>query len=63
MGWEELEDHPDALDTLREQVGGWGLDADDTEAVVGSLDVDGSATAYLFRCLGCGTHLAYADME
>lgn len=62
-GWEDLEDHADALESLRTQVAGWGLGADDVDAVVGSLDVDGSATAYLFRCLHCGTHLAYADME
>lgn len=62
-GWEELEDHPDALGALRVQIAGWGMDADETEMLVGSLDVDGSATAYLFRCLHCGTHLAYADLE
>lgn len=63
VGWEDLEDHPDAVAALREEVSGWGLDADDVDAVVGSLDVDGAATAYLFRCLHCGAHLAYADME
>jgi uncharacterized protein CbrC (UPF0167 family) len=62
-GWEELEAHPDAEATVRADVAGWGLEPDDIDALVGSLDVDGSATAYLFRCLHCGAHLAYADVD
>ncbi|MCU1389823.1 MAG: hypothetical protein JWL72_3161, partial [Ilumatobacteraceae bacterium] len=54
VGYRELEQIPDALNTLLD-------DDDQTEAFVRSLDVDGDATAYLFRCLACGTHLAYAD--
>jgi len=61
-GWEELEDHPDALAMVVEQVAGWGLDPEDAMAVAGSLDVDDAATAYLFECRHCGAHLAYADM-
>jgi uncharacterized protein CbrC (UPF0167 family) len=30
---------------------------------VRSLRADGDATGYLFRCLHCGTHLAYTDMS
>ena len=62
-GWEELEAHPDAVASVRADVAGWGLETDDIDALVGSLDVDGSATAYLFRCLHCDTHLAYADVD
>ena len=62
-GWDELEAHPDAVAAVRADVAGWGLEPDDIDALVGSLDVDGSATAYLFRCLHCDTHLAYADVD
>ena len=61
VGWPELADLSDAIATLRTQAAGWGLAGDDIEAFVGSLDVDGASTAYLFQCLHCGTHLAYAD--
>jgi len=63
VGWDELSEHPDAAQAVREQVAGWGMDADDVEAFVGSLDVDGASTAYLFRCLHCQVHLAYADAD
>ncbi len=63
VGWEELEAYPDALGCVTTQINGWGLDHEDASALVGSLDVDGSATAYLFRCLHCSTYLAYADLE
>jgi uncharacterized protein CbrC (UPF0167 family) len=63
IGWEQLVQHPDARAAVEHQVSGWGLDADDVEAFVGSLDPDGASTAYLFRCLTCGTHLAYADAD
>lgn len=63
VGWESLEEHPDALAAVRSQVAGWGLEPVDVDALVGSLDVDGSATAYLFRCRHCATHLAYADLD
>ena len=61
--WEELDSLPDAVASIQAQVSSWGLDPDEVDALVGSLDVDGSPTAYLFRCLHCGTHLAYADMD
>ena len=63
VGRADLDDHPDALGALRAQVRGWGLDDDEAEAFTDALDVDGSPTAYLFRCLHCGTHVAYADSE
>lgn len=62
-GWETLEEHPGALANVREQVSGWGFEPDEVDAVVASLDVDGSATAYLFRCRHCEIYLAYADIE
>lgn len=63
VGWEELAERPDAVEDLRVQVTGWGLEADDVEALIGSIDVDGSSTAYLFRCRHCDRHLAYVDLE
>lgn len=63
VGWEGLEDLPDAIESLRSDLARSALAADDIEAVIGSLDIDGSATGYLFRCLHCQTHLAYADLD
>lgn len=63
VGWDELSEHPDAVAAVLLQVTGWGLAGEDAEAFVGSLDTDGASTAYLFRCLHCGAHLAYADAD
>lgn len=63
VGWDDLAPHPEAVAAVLVQVAGWGLDGEDAEAFVGSLDADGASTAYLFRCLHCGTHLAYADAD
>lgn len=63
VGWLELRDHPDALDAIRDQVRDWGWPDEQVEVFVEALDADGSPTAYLFRCLTCGQHLAYADMD
>ncbi len=62
-GWPQLADLPDALNSLRTQATMWGFTGEDTDAFLGSLDVDGASTAYLFRCLHCSTHLAYADLD
>ena len=62
-GWLELRQHPDALDAVREQVRSWGWPDDQTDVFLEALDVDGSPTAYLFRCRTCHTHVAYADMD
>ncbi|WP_078869341.1 CbrC family protein [Streptomyces sp. NRRL B-1347] len=40
---------------------GWGWPSEQVEHFLGSLDKDGEATAYLFRCRVCAAHLAYAD--
>ncbi len=63
VGWDTLADHPDAAEAVRTQVAGWGLQGSDIDAFVGSLDEDGASTGYLFRCLHCGVHLAYADTD
>lgn len=62
-GWEELAPHPDAVASLRGDAERWGFTGDDADAFVGSLDVDGASTAYLFRCLYCEAHLAYVDLD
>lgn len=38
-----------------------GLTPQAVEAAVADLHPDGNVTAYLFRCVYCGTHLAYWD--
>ena len=63
VGWDELSAHPEAVAAVLLQVAGSGIAGEDAEAFVGSLDVDGASTAYLFRCLHCGAHLAYADAD
>lgn len=52
---------PDALDALRNEYRGYDWPADKIEEFILTLDRNGLATAYLFRCLSCGVHLAYAD--
>lgn len=46
---------------LRREASGWGRPSVQVEHFLGSLDKDGEATAYLFRCRVCATHLAYSD--
>jgi uncharacterized protein CbrC (UPF0167 family) len=60
-GRAELESHADALDMLRHEHDAYGWSAEEVEDHVAALDRDGQPTAYLFRCLHCGTHLAYSD--
>ncbi len=62
-GWEVLEELPTVVEQLRAEAERSGMDPDLAAAFVGSLDPDGAATAYLFRCLHCGDHLAYADAD
>lgn len=61
VGLAELAAHPDALETVRQEVNGWGWPSDQVEQFLGSLDRD-DQPAYLFRCRRCGTHLAYSDV-
>lgn len=62
VGWEEVKSYPDAVETLRVEVAGWGFPSELVDDVLFDLDVDGEPTAYLFACLRCGRHLAYADI-
>ena len=60
VGRKELEPYPDAVEAIRQQYAHvWP--PDEIESHLDSLHMDGAATAYLFRCLHCGTHLAYSD--
>ncbi|HUQ63903.1 MAG TPA: CbrC family protein [Acidimicrobiales bacterium] len=63
VGRRELDDYPDALAALRResQLSGWG--EDDVAVYLDSLTKGGAPTAYLFRCLTCGVHLAYSDFD
>jgi uncharacterized protein len=61
-GYAELAPYPDAVASLREGCQRLGWSAERTEEFLSSLDKHGEPTAYLFRCLHCGTHLAYWDI-
>jgi uncharacterized protein len=60
-GHREVSAWPDALRALRAEAEGLGWNPVEAQQHVGSLQLDGPPTAYLFRCLHCGTHLAYSD--
>jgi uncharacterized protein CbrC (UPF0167 family) len=51
-GAADVRRHPDALADLVAEFG---------EEFCAALDADGQPTAYLFACLHCDRHLAYAD--
>ncbi|NLA54787.1 MAG: CbrC family protein [Corynebacterium humireducens] len=55
VGWDTLQSLPDAQESLID----FGLPAEELPHLV----VDGSTAAFLFRCLTCGTHVAYYDMS
>jgi uncharacterized protein CbrC (UPF0167 family) len=59
VGWDELQAHPDAIEHLRSQFE--AARVPDVDWMLETLHVDGDLTAYLFRCLTCGTHTAYWD--
>ena len=63
VGWDQISEDPEAIKALTDQAESLGFTGESAEAFVGSLDVDGSATGYLFRCLHCGKSLAYADFD
>lgn len=60
VGYTALAAHPDVLDRLRTdlRIGGW-RDAPQVESLLTHLGQ--GASAMLFRCTVCGTHLAYLD--
>jgi uncharacterized protein CbrC (UPF0167 family) len=61
VGAKELHTYPDARRVLLADMARYGWDDDQIERFFEALDPDGGATAYLFRCRHCRTHLAYAD--
>lgn len=61
VGWPELGGLPDALSSLRGEYAEDGPFSEANDDRWHFLDADGDATAYLFRCLHCGVHLAYWD--
>jgi uncharacterized protein len=63
VGRADLDGFPDALDCLRHEHDEFDWAPEDVEEYLDSLSAAGSPTAYLFRCTGCGTHLAYSDSD
>lgn len=61
VGYAELSEHPDALEMVVHEHDEDGWSEGQSLEHARSLHPDGDATAYLFRCLTCGTHLAYSD--
>jgi hypothetical protein len=63
VGYQELQGHPDALESLRHEHDELSWSASEVEEYLQGLDRDGGATAYLFRCRHCRRHFAYSDFE
>lgn len=63
VGRRELRDYPDAWEALRRESQSAGWADQEIADYLDSLTKDGAPTAYLFRCLECGTHLAYSDFD
>lgn len=61
VGWDEVKDWPDALASLRSELMDLGVAATQADEQIQWLSRDGDLTGYLFRCLHCGTRLAYSD--
>jgi uncharacterized protein CbrC (UPF0167 family) len=61
VGWEELQLHEDAVESLLREHDEHGSTASEGQSYLASLSKDGEATAYLFRCRHCGRYLAYSD--
>lgn len=63
-GIAELRKHGDAaVQAVRSDAARSGVAAAELDAYLESLDVNGSPTAYLFRCLHCDAYLAYSDRD
>lgn len=61
-GATEVANLPDALEALRSEGRGRGWRTGEIEEYITALSSgDAQPTAYLFRCLVCGVHLAYSD--
>jgi hypothetical protein len=61
VGRPELERFPDVLEMLVHENDSLGWSESESRMYVDALDAEGEATAYLFRCLVCGMHLAFSD--
>ena len=61
VGWSEVENLPDAVASLMADLADLGVEAADADEQVRSLSRGGDLSGYLFRCLHCGTHVAYSD--
>jgi uncharacterized protein len=60
-GANELLAWPDAAETVRDDLAAHRWPAGQIEEFLQALNTTDSPTAYVFRCLRCETHLAYAD--
>jgi uncharacterized protein len=61
IGWEDIKHLPDAQSSLLAQLVELGVDPIEAQRQLLMLHPNGDLTGYLFRCLHCGTHLAYSD--
>jgi uncharacterized protein len=61
VGRDEVAELPDALEMLMRENDAFGWSKRESTEYVDGLDADGETTAYLFRCLVCGEHLAFSD--
>ena len=61
VGRVDLDAHPEALEMLMHEHDEDGWTPAQSSEYVDGLDADGDATAYLFRCLVCGAHVAFSD--
>jgi uncharacterized protein len=61
VGRKELAPYPDAIEMLLHENDHYGWSPKNSQAYVSRLSATGQPAAYLFRCLHCGTHLAFSD--
>jgi uncharacterized protein len=63
VGASELANYPDALQMLSHEHDQYRWTPEQVADYLKALHRDHSPTAYLFRCLVCGLHLAYSDFD
>lgn len=63
VGASELAKYPDALEILSHEHDEYRWTPQQVTDYLKALHRDHSPTAYLFRCLLCGLHLAYSDFD
>ena len=61
VGWADVANLPDAIESLRADLAEIGVGEDEADRQIKMMRRDGDLTGYLFRCLHCGAHLAYSD--